>query len=254
MQEELERAGLDPKEAQMYLAVLELGQPTVAQAAQVAQVSRTNAYDVVRRLARRGLVTVTEVGPTGEPAGRGRGVLRAADPEQFLAEWRERGDVLRELVPRLKAVMNTQTSRPRVRYLEGGAGIATALREVLKWGVPLKGILSMVDLLQVPGRQPMEEFIARRRELGISLRVVRSPEKETEDLWPSTGRDLREVRFAPLEHVFTMTMLIGSDSVAVISSRRENFAMMIDSSEYAALQSGLFDSLWAASTPSQSAD
>ncbi|WP_326829944.1 hypothetical protein OIE13_10755 [Streptosporangium sp. NBC_01810] len=28
---------------------------------------------------------------------------------------------------------------------------------------------------------------------------------------------------------------IGSDSVAVISSRRENFAMMIDSSEYAEL-------------------
>lgn len=45
-----------------------------------------------------------------------------------------------------------------------------------------------------------------------------------------------------------MTMLIGSDSVAVISSRRENFAMMIDSREYAEPQSGLFDSLWSAST------
>jgi hypothetical protein len=94
----------------------------------------------------------------------------------------------------------------------------------------------------------MEEYIAKRRDLGITLHVVRSPEKETEDLWPSHEQDLRDVRFAPPEHVFTMTMLIGSDSVAVISSRRENFAMMIDSREYAELQSGLFDSLWSAST------
>jgi len=248
MREELEHAGLDSKEARLYLAVLALGQPTVAQAAHAAQVSRTNAYDVVRRLAQRGLVTVTEIGPTGEPAGRGRGVLRATDPEQFLTEWRERGNVLRELVPRLKAVMSTQTSRPRVRYLEGQAGITAALWETLTWGVPLKGILSMMDLMQVPGRQTMEEYIAKRRDLGITLQVVRSPEKETENLWPSLERDLREVRLAPPEHVFTMTMLIGSDSVAVISSRRENFAMMIDSSEYADLQSGLFNSLWSAST------
>jgi sugar-specific transcriptional regulator TrmB len=248
MREELEQAGLDPKEAQLYLAILALGQPTVAQAAQAAQVSRTNAYDVVRRLTQRGLVTVTEIGPTGERAGRGRGVLRATDPEQFLTEWRARGNVLRELVPRLKAVMSTETSRPRVRYLEGQTGITAALWETLTWGVPLKGILSMMDLLQVPGRQTMEEYIAKRRDLGITLNVVRSPEKETEDLWPSHEQDLRDVRFAPPEHVFTMTMIIGSDSVAVISSRRENFAMMIDSREYAELQSGLFGSLWSAST------
>ncbi|GAA4263363.1 TrmB family transcriptional regulator [Dactylosporangium darangshiense] len=249
MREELEQAGLDPKEAEVYLAVLELGNPTVARAAEAAQVSRTSAYDVVRRLSRRGLVTVTEIGPTGEPAGRGRGVLRATDPEQFLTEWRERGNVLKELVPRLKAVMSTQTSRPRVRYLEGHAGITAALWETLTWGVPLKGILSMADLLQVPGRPTMDEYIAQRRDRGITLRVVRSPEKETDKVWPTNARDLREVRFAPPQHTFTMTMMIGSESVAVISSRRENFAMMIDSSEYADLQSGLFDQLWAASTP-----
>lgn len=197
MREELEQAGLDPKEAQLYLAILALGQPTVAQAAQAAQVSRTNAYDVVRRLTQRGLVTVTEIGPTGERAGRGRGVLRATDPEQFLTEWQARGNVLRELVPRLKAVMSTETSRPRVRYLEGQTGITAALWETLTWGVPLKGILSMMDLLQVPGRQTMEEYIAKRRDLGITLNVVRSPEKETEDLWPSHEQDLRDVRFAP---------------------------------------------------------
>ncbi|WP_406293239.1 hypothetical protein OG948_01865 [Embleya sp. NBC_00888] len=248
MREELEQAGLESKEAQLYLAILTLGQPTVAQAAHAAHISRTNAYDVVRRLTQRGLVTVTEIGPTGERAGRGRGVLRAADPEQFLNEWRERGNVLEQLVPRLRAVMSTETARPRVRYLEGQTGITAALRETLTWGVPLKGILSMMDLLQVPGKQAMEESIARRRELGISLQVIRSPEKETDDIWPTDKQSLREVRFAPPQHVFTMTTFIGTDSVAVISSRRENFAMMIDSAEYAGLQSGLFDALWSIST------
>jgi HTH-type transcriptional regulator, sugar sensing transcriptional regulator len=251
MWEDLEATGLEAKEAQLYVAVLELGRPTVAQAAKAANISRTNAYDVVRRLAARGLVTVTETGPTGEPAGRGRAVLAATDPEQLMTQWRERGEVLTGLVPRLKAVMATHTARPRVRYLEGPTGIRAALWEVLGWGVPLKGILSMSDLLQTPGSKVMDEFIDRRCSLGISLDVIRSREKEATAVWPTSTRMKRRVRFAPEAHVFTMTMFVGTDAVAVISSRHENFAMMIESPEYTDLQAKLFDSLWEASTPDE---
>ncbi|MGH3386480.1 MAG: hypothetical protein ACRDO1_18015 [Nocardioidaceae bacterium] len=55
-----------------------------------------------------------------------------------------------------------------------------------------------------------------------------------------------------------MTTIIGQDEVAVMSSRRENFAMMIESAEYAQMQTHLFEVLWATSsttpfsvTPSQ---
>ncbi|WP_133206717.1 MULTISPECIES: hypothetical protein [Arthrobacter] len=56
--------------------------------------------------------------------------------------------------------------------------------------------------------------------------------------------EFREARYAPPGQVFTMTTIIGAESVAVISSHKEQFAMMIDSREDAAIQSNLFDILW----------
>ena len=44
MWQQLVSAGLDPKEAQFYLAVLELARRAVAEAAERAGLSRTNGY------------------------------------------------------------------------------------------------------------------------------------------------------------------------------------------------------------------
>lgn len=247
MWEDLVRIGLDPKEARLYLTVLDMDRPTVAEAADRAGVSRTNAYDITKRLVRRGLVSVTEVGSTGTPAGRSRSVLAANDPGQLLDDLEARRRELDSLVPRLQAMRAKGGSHPRVRYLEGDAGIRAALFETLSWPSPLRGILSMRDLLTVPGHSAMEEYIAGRKERGLWLRVVRSPEKDYEHGWPTSETDLRLSRYAPPDYVFTMTTVIGPDMVAVMSSRSENFAMMIESAEYAQLQTNLFEVLWSAS-------
>ena len=247
MWEELVSAGLDPKEAKLYLAVLGMHRPTVAEAAERAGISRTNAYDIAKRMVHRGLLSITEVGPSGKPAGRGRGVLAAGDPGKLLDDWAERKEILDSLVPKLRAMRAKGSSQPRVRYLEGAAGMRSALFETLEWPSPLRGILSMRDLLSVPGETAMREYIAGRRARQLTLRVVRSPEKDYEDGWPTSAADYRESRYAPRDYLFTMTTIIGENTVAVMSSRRENFAMMIESSEYAQMQANLFEVLWSAS-------
>ena len=138
MLQELVNAGLDAKEAKFYLAVLDMERPTVAQVAERAEVSRTNAYDITKRLVHRGLISITEIGPNGKPAGRGRGVLTANDPGHLLEEWAERKEVLDSLVPKLRAMRPKGGSQPRVRYLEGVSGIKSALFETLAWPSPLR--------------------------------------------------------------------------------------------------------------------
>lgn len=249
MWQQLVAVGLEPKDAQFYLAVLDVGRPTVAEAAERAGVSRTNGYDIAKRLMHRGLVTMTETGSTGIPGGRSRSVLAAADPGLLLDELATRRDLLEGLVPQLRAMRDTRGSRPRVRYLEGASGMRAALFETLEWSCPLRGILSMRDLTTVPGADVMDEYIAARRESGTPLRVVRSPERESDQHWPTSDFDIREVRHAPAEHVFTMTTFIGEYAVAIMAPRTENFAMMIESPEYARTQASLFEVLWSASTP-----
>ncbi|HWL96905.1 MAG TPA: helix-turn-helix domain-containing protein [Nocardioidaceae bacterium] len=249
MWNELVEIGLEPKEARFYLAVLSMDRPTVAQVSEAIGVSRTNAYDIMKRLSRRGLLSVTESAPEGGQGGRGRAELRAEDPQRLLDEWQQRKQALDALVPQLRAMHEKAGRQPRARYLEGKAGIRSALFQTLEWPSPLRGILSMRDLLTVPGEEAMREYIDSRRQRGLWLHVIRSPEKDFKRGWPSSERDLRRTRYAPRPYLFAMTMIIGEDAVAMVSSPQENFALMIESAEYAQMHSNLFEVLWDASSP-----
>ncbi|MDJ1114912.1 TrmB family transcriptional regulator [Microbacterium dauci] len=243
--EELLSLGLSRAEAAVYVAVLTLGSPTVSQASTAAGITRTNGYEIVERLMHRGLLSAaTEPARDGAKRGRPGAVVRANGPEVLRARWEMEGRIIDDLIPRLSAIAHSQSLTPRVRLLEGAAGIRTALFETLAWVGPLRGIFSMQDLFDVPGAAQMEHYVAGRRERGLWLNVVRSRERDFEQVWPSDDDDLRRTRYAPEGMVFTMTTIIGPNSVCVISSRNENFAMVIDSAEYAATQSALWDVLW----------
>jgi sugar-specific transcriptional regulator TrmB len=240
----LSQIGLHETEARFYLAALELGEAPVRDIAAKAGISRTNAYDVFSRLLEQKLVT-----QVGGAAGKTM-LVAAEDPEQLselLDARRRRLDVL---LPELRSLHN-RAGKPRVRFFEGLDGIRTVLNETLAArSKQLLGILSMRDLYEVPGRAWMDDLVSRRIEAGVFLRVVRSPVKDIPNVWPRSQSDLRDVRFAPADFVFTMTSYVYDENVALISSRRENFAMTIESEEFAAMQRHLFEVLWSCSSKS----
>lgn len=234
--------GLQETEVKFYLAALELGQASVRDIAQQAQISRTNAYDVFARLLDQGLVT--QVG-----SDSGKTMLVAAEPpEHLLSMFEERRRRLRAIMPELQSLHNNSRSKPRVRFYQGVEGIKTVLNETLSCrGKFLRGILSMRDLFQATGRPWMEDLVQRRIACGVHLRVIRSSVNDLGELWPESPEELRELRFCPDSFVFSMTTYIYDEKVALISSSRENFALTIESPEFAAMQGNLFEALWAAS-------
>lgn len=247
MWQALVEAGLDPKDAHFYLAVLRTGQATVADAARQAHVSRTSGYDIARRLQARGLISRVESGPGGSENVRTQSHLVANDPVHLLDEWASRRQVLDNVVPQLRALFSASRARPKVRYLEGVAGIRSALFETLEWESPIRGILSMRDLMAVPGEVAMAEYIAARRERELLLRVIRTRDHDWPGGWLTSARDYRVVKHAPPEYEFTMTTFVGAHQVVNLSSAHETFAMVIESAEYAQMQSNFFDVLWVVS-------
>lgn len=236
----LVQIGLQETEVRFYLAALELGQASVRDIAAKAGISRTNAYDVFSRLLEQRLVT--------EVAGASsKTMLVAAEPPDQLIELLDaRRRKLDVLLPELHSLHNRASGKPRVRYYQGLDGIKHVLDDTLTVrDKKLLGILSMRDLFEVPGRAWMDDFVRRRIEAGVFLRVIRSPVKDIANVWPRSSDDLRDVRFVSPDFVFTMTSYIYDNKVAVISSRRENFAMTIESEEFALMQRNLFDVLWA---------
>ncbi len=146
--------------------------------------------------------------------------------------------------------MSGGTGRPRVRYHEVLTGIQSVLEETLACRSKLLlGILSMRDLYEVPGRAWMDEHVRRRIEAGIVLRVVRARSSDVHADWQDSADDLRELRYAPEGFETTMTTYVYDETVSLISSGREHFAMTIESAEFAALQRQLFGALWQAVYP-----
>ncbi|MFC4273828.1 TrmB family transcriptional regulator [Achromobacter aloeverae] len=244
MREKLALFGLNDKEQNFYLAALQLGAASVTEVAARAGVSRTNGYDLVERLERRGLLA-----QVGEAAGVRKVVPE--DPSVLIRDWERSRLVLDELVPELRSIYNdSRTSKPRTRLYEGREGINRALWETLDChSKVLLGVLSMHELLETPGQQWMAGFIAERVRRGIELRVVRSRSRETEAIWPSAHEEMRELRYAPEDLDLGMTMYINDDTVTYVSSKEENYAMVIESRELARLNRAFFQSLWLASSP-----
>ena len=137
-----------------------------------------------------------------------------------------------------------------MRYYQGLEGIKAVLDETLACrSKTLLGILSMSDLYEVPGprldgRQCAPPDRGRREPARGALAT-----KDVHPFWADDPADLRVLRYAPDDFSFSMTTYIYDDTVALISSRKENFAMTIESEEFAAMQTGLFETLWAVARP-----
>jgi sugar-specific transcriptional regulator TrmB len=243
LEEALGRIGIGDKRARFYLAALELGEAPVQKVAQRAGISRTTAYDVLARLTRDGLVSRVEKA--------GRLHIAAEDPGRLLAVLEDRRRTIEGVLPELRSRYSGSAARPRIRFYEGRDGITAVLSDTLECrSKRLKGILSMTtDVFKVLGQLAMEQYVARRIAAGIHLQVVRSRQLEAgQNRWLSQPEELRELRWAPADAIFPMSTWTYDDKVAFISSRRENFGVIIQSEEFSDLMSTLFAVLWQAST------
>jgi HTH-type transcriptional regulator, sugar sensing transcriptional regulator len=236
----LNELGIDGSRANFYLAALELGDAPVTAIAAKAGIGRSNAYEVLSRLAAMGLVSQVEQ--------EGKVHVIAEDPSVLLRRLEQQRMMISAVLPDLHSIHNRSRSKPRIRFFPGEEGIRTVLWDTLNCSVgPLRGILSMQELLEMPGRPIMEQYLQERVKAGLHFRVIRSHTRDTEAIWPTSKKELRHLRYAPANVALAMTSYIYDDTVSFISSKRELYGILIQSHEFYALQETLFESLWAIS-------
>jgi HTH-type transcriptional regulator, sugar sensing transcriptional regulator len=242
IESQLHRLGITGKTFQFYMAALDLGEASINEVAERSGVRRTTGYDLAEKLEKEGLLTLRDVGT--------RRMVRVEDPIALLQQMEQRRKVAEDLLPHLRSMYNLAAGKPQIHFYEGVEGIKKVLWDTLTCtSGRLCGILSMDELMTIPGIEVMDQLIAERLQRGISLRVVRSREKDSEQIWPRSADERRDLRFAPEELLLSMTQYVYDNKVAIISSRKENYGVIIESREFADLQSMLFEMLWNAGTP-----
>ncbi len=172
---ELQKVGLDEREARVYLAALELGPSPVQKIAQRAAIPRATVYLVLSDLQNKGVVTTYD---------QGKKTYFVAEPPQRLGDLAEgqalkvkqQQDSIQRLIPELEARGRFEKSeRPVVRYYEGNQAVTAFLRDsLLSREGEILNILHLdraTETLQKAGF-PIEKVRERRAKHRIKSRVI----------------------------------------------------------------------------------
>ncbi len=238
LENQLVLLGFNSKEARAYLALLELGDATLADLARKSRLKRTTLYDVVRSLKERGLIAVVRSG--------GRFIYSAEDPRTLGERLREQQSLLERVLPEILSITNLLPGKPKIRYYEGGEGIKEVYRdtldypnqELLAWVSPEATVAFDTDFLnntylplrikrKIWVRAILPDVPELRRYRGIDVSSLR------------TTRVMDPVRF-PLN---VEVNLYGGGRVAFMSFREQIGFVVESKSIYTTLKS-VFEQQW----------
>ena len=115
--QELLTLGLSNKEADVYLAALQLGYASVHDISKKAGINRTTTYTHIKNLISRGLISVTErygkLCYIAEKPSKLRSIHEQQEKEVI-----RRREVLDDIMPELESIYNLAKEKPTVKYYE----------------------------------------------------------------------------------------------------------------------------------------
>src|SRR3989344_9573537 len=111
--------GLTKRQAEAYLALLQLEEASVKEIADKTKESRTHLYDTLKSLLDIGLVSYV--------IKNNIKYFHAAPPEKILEYLHEKETLLLKILPSLKEQSNNKTRKPKVEIYEGKDGMKTIL-------------------------------------------------------------------------------------------------------------------------------
>lgn len=238
--------GLSDKEANVYLAMLELGPSSVQDIAKKAGVNRATTYVMLESLKRRGLMSSVE---------RGKKLVFAAEsPEHLLhlvkdeiRDVEDKRERLEDAMPNFMGLFNAIEDKPKVRYFEGeeGAGACRdVIHELSKGGHPWRQFIHIDKALnEVHGKYETE-----RAKLGSGKYHVRVLYSIDEGLKPNPAGTNFELRRIPVGIIpsFNGEFDIFDTFIVVVTNKTRPIAVIIESEDVAKLFQSFFDLAWKA--------
>lgn len=126
IEHDLKFLGLSPDEANIYLACLEYGPLAVSGISRISQIGRTNCYHHTEKLAKKGLLAVSQKG--------GNKSFSAENPQILINKEKEKLNIAQSIMPELLALSSQNPQKPKIRFFEGHEGIRNIFGKMLEIG------------------------------------------------------------------------------------------------------------------------
>lgn len=232
----LTNLGLEEKEAQLYVSLVELGEASVLALSRKSGVNRASIYYILDKMKKRGLVTHLKK--------KGTDLYSSVDPDLVLAQFQSRVKDLQAAVPELKALVGHTGQRPHVRFYEGIDGIKAMVADSLTAKTEILSTTNP-EALRLLWPEYDEEYSKRRTEANLSLRGLAPSDEQGRKAKAEDKKFNRELRL-----VDSNTLNLGSEitiydnKIAMASLNGELFGVLIENAALAETQRSLFEQVW----------
>lgn len=245
MQDVLMQLGLNQKEAQFYLFLLQDGDKTVSEIAKKQQESRTNAYMILDRLTEEQLVEADDSLPIRR--------YRAADPSKLRVrlnsqaqQVKQRQSLLQGILPELSSQFSLGQHKPGVVYLEGLAGLKLLLDDIARVETDVLIIASDEAHDDPTVRAVLEKGIAKRRAKDMTTRTVFQQANRT---WAKEFQAKGfEARFL-FDQPVSGEVVVYGDKIALTVYKPALVTTVITNTVLAQTFRQLFEQLWMQAKP-----
>jgi sugar-specific transcriptional regulator TrmB len=230
----LEELGLNPKEAEIYLVLLGLGEAGATRISSVSGINRITTYGILNGLKEKGFVSnLTKEKKT---------LFVPINPENINLLLKKKQQGLMSVMDELKSLSKIKKGKPSVKLYEGKRAVYELMSEIFGCG---KQVYSFGNM---DWPEKLHEFDTRNlRKLrmlsGTKVRGITNHlgfEETKQKIWQKTSeaRVLKE-----LDKVTTWTYIFEG-KVANISYKDQLIGELIEDSEFANTQMLLFEMLW----------
>jgi sugar-specific transcriptional regulator TrmB len=238
LQDDLQKIGLDKKESQVYLALLELGSANIGQIAKKSAVKRTTVYDILDSLKEKGLL--------GQTKQKNHTLFFAENPEKLERQIEEKKKIIQKVMPELLSITNRMEKKPKIKFFEGIAGIKEVYEDTLKY--PDQELLAWAtdDALKYFDAQYLwHEYVPARIKNRIWERTIAPNNEQMRHVKSYDQKHLRQIRFAPEgETLFEVEINLYGKKLIGIMAFEEQIGLIIESEKIFNTLKSIFEINW----------
>jgi len=232
----LRGVGLEEKEVEVYMALLEYGEATVLQVSRKAGVKRPTAYLVLSDLEAKGFVSRITKGK--------KTLFAPQHPKKILTEAEIKLNEIKSALPQFEAMLNKSDDRPRIMIYEGKDALDRAYDDVFI----VKGevlFMNNTALVEDVFERTLNKWNYATLSENFLLREI-IDDSEASHLYASkVSGKYRHIRFMPKEFSpFATEVAIFGNNTLITSGKKEYFTVKIESKDIADAFRAMFEAMW----------
>jgi predicted transcriptional regulator len=232
--EVLEDLGLSKNEVRVYLMLLEIGSATSWEVSKRIKIHRTNTYDALNRLIKKGLVSYISKGE--------KKYYEILDPLQLKNVLKEKEIALERVMPELLMVRRFAGEQSDAAILEGVHAFQKILLSWLEFEEPIL-------VYGIPKNAPemMKNFIGHFHENRIGKKIVMRHiynYNAMERINYLNTLPLTEAKHLPQQYYSTVSTNICGDEVALVLWNENPIIIKIKNRQVADSYKNYFEVLW----------